>query len=268
MKIQAMKKMMFMKAAAFAASAMLFVTACSKNNDDPNEAKAQVNFRLTDGPADYDAIYLDIKNVEVTMENSAAVTLTPVHAGMYDILKFRNGLDTLLVRTDLPAGKINQMRLLLGPNSTIVVDGNTYPLGTPSGETSGIKLNLNESFVAGGAYNVWIDFDAAKSIIQTGNGDYKLKPVVRAYAAQTDGRIKGYVLPLAAGTTVYATNGTDVYSAIPNATDGYYRFSGLPAGNYTLTFDSNTSLYQDLTVQNIQVTYGTETNLGVTTLVP
>ena len=180
----------FLSAALLAVFAFSF-SSCSKDDDDDNNntntsGKADVTMRLTDGPADYDAVYLDIQAVEVTMSGQSAVTLTPVRPGIYDILHFRNGTDTLLMRSDIPSGNIEQIRLKLGSNNSVVVDGQSYALTTPSGQTSGIKLNLNQTLVAGNAYTIWIDFDAGKSVHQTGNGKYMLKPVIRAYSSLTD----------------------------------------------------------------------------------
>src|SRR4051812_30923105 len=171
--------------------AMSSLYSCSKKDNNQNSNTAQISMHLTDAPANYDHVYLDIKQVELTMSGSAAITLVPLRAGVYDLLKFRNGLDTLLIRADVPTGTVSQIRLILGPNSSIVEGGITYQLSTPSAQESGVKLNLNQTFVAGGAYDVWVDFDAAKSILKTGNGQYKLKPVIRAYSEATVGRIKG-----------------------------------------------------------------------------
>lgn len=245
------------------------IAACTKEKDDvtpQGSETARVNFHLTDDPAAYDAVYIDIQQVEVTMEGSAAVTLDPVRPGVYNLLDFRNGLDTLLLRADLPAGKIGQIRLILGSDNSVVVDGKSHALTTPSAQQSGLKLNLQEELVAGGSYDMWIDFDAGKSIVETGNGKFMLKPVVRAYSELTDGRIKGYVQPAAANVTVYATNGVDTYSAIPRA-DGFYQFVGLPTGNYDVTFDAAVVLYVDVTVNAVNVTYGQTTDLGTTVLV-
>ncbi len=73
-------------------------------------------------------------------------------------------------------------------------------------------------------------------------------------------------MPTAALVTVYASNGTDTYAAIP-AADGYYMFTGLPAGIYTVTYDASALLYLDVTLNNVSVAYGQTTNLGTTTLV-
>lgn len=254
--------------AAVLGTAMIF-TACNKKDDTTPPDKSQmanVSFYLTDDPASYDAVYIDIQQVEVTMEGSAAVALTPVRPGIYNLLDFRNGLDTLLLRADLPPGKIDQIRLILGSNNSVVVDGEVHALNTPSAQESGLKLNLKEEFSAGGSYVVWIDFDAGKSIVETGNGKYNLKPVIRAYSQQTDGRIKGYVLPTGALVTVYATNGVETYAAIP-AADGYYMFTGLPAGTYSVTYDAAAALYLDVTINDVVVAYGQTTNLGTTTLI-
>lgn len=256
--------------AVFIASTSLFFS-CKKSDSNTttnnNGGTAKVSMHLTDDASVYDAVWVNIQSVEVTMEGSSAVTLTPVRPGMYNILNFRNGLDTLLLRADLPAGKIGQIRLILGDGNYVVVNGTSYSLNTPSAQESGLKLNLNQTFVAGGAYDIWIDFDASKSIVATGNGKYNLKPVIRAYSATTDGRIKGYVLPAGANTVVYVSDGVNTYSAIP-ASDGYYMFVGLPAGTYTVTFDATNTTYQDLIKTNVVVSYGVTLDLGTIVLTP
>jgi hypothetical protein len=261
-----MKKTSILAAFTVLMMAVGTMVSCKKNNDAiPSGQTAHVNMKLTDAPADYDALYIDIQRVEVTMEGSAAIQLTPIRPGIYDILKLKNNLDTLLVRADLAAGKISQIRLILGANNSVVVDGTTYPLNTPSAEESGLKLNLNAQLVAGGSYDIWLDFDVAKSVVATGSGKYNLKPVVKAFTAETDGRIKGYVLPGAALVTVYATNGIETYAAIPDV-DGFFVFKGLQEGKYTVTMDASLITFTDVTINNIDVKFGTTTDLGTTVL--
>jgi Domain of unknown function (DUF4382) len=262
-----------MKKQLLSVTALLFITvfsfySCSKKNDNNNANTAQVSMHLTDDPANYDHVYLDIQQVAVTMSGSSEVTLNLIRPGIYDLLRFKNGLDTLLVRTTLLAGAIGQIRLILGSNNSIVVSGVSYPLSTPSAQESGVKLNLNQTFVAGGAYDIWIDFDAAKSILLTGAGVYKLKPVIRAYSSVTMGDIKGYVLPLGAFATVYAINGTDTAAAIPSSVDGFFVINGLAAANYQLVVNPGILTLQPYTQANVQVVYGVETNLGTITLHP
>ncbi len=249
--------------------AALTLFSCKKednnNNNTPAQGKASVSMHLTDDPGEYDAVYVDIQAVEVKMEGEGSVTLYPFRPGIYNLMDFRNGADTLLLTTDLNPGKVNQIRLILGNNNSVVVDGQAYPLNTPSAQESGLKLNLKETWEAGMAYEIWLDFDAGKSIVRTGNGKYNLKPVIRAYSKATDGRITGYVLPGAAFATVYATNGVDTYAAIPNSS-GYYLFTGLPEGTYTVTLDAAVLAYTDVTINNVKVTYGNTVDLGTVVL--
>ncbi len=242
--------------------------SCKKSSNSGTNpgTTSQVSMHLTDDPANYDHVYLDIQQVAVTMSGSSAVTLTPIRQGIYDILQFKNGLDVLLLKTDIPAGSVSQIRLVLGNNNSVVVSGVSYPLSTPSAQESGVKLNLNQTFVAGGAYDIWIDFDAGKSILKTGNGAYKLKPVIRAYSTTTLGKIKGYVLPLNAYATVYAINGTDTASAIPDAADGFFAINGLAAATYQVWINPGIIILQPYSLPNVQVVYGVETNIGTITL--
>lgn len=241
------------------------LSSCKK--DDTITGTANINIHLTDGPGNYDAVLIDVQQIEIHSDISGWVTLTPTHPGVYNLLDFSNGMDTLLCHTQLPAGKISQMRLILGNNNSVVVDGVNKPLSTPSAQQSGLKFNIHQDLMANGSYDVWIDFDAGRSIVETGNGGYSLKPVVRAYTELTNGKIKGFVLPPAAHAVVYAINGTDTFSTIPEA-NGYFMFCGLPAGNYVLWFDASAiTNYQDLLMPNTPVTFGMINDVGTVTLV-
>ena len=176
------------------ASIVLFIYACEQN-----DGTAKFNLHLTDAPADYDAVLVDIQSIEVhfaTEDEGDWVTLENINTGIYDLLKFNNSLDTLLVSADLPAGTVLQIRLILGENNSVVIDGEEFALTTPSAQTSGLKLNVHAQLEAGLTYDMWLDFDAARSIVKTGSGKYNLKPVIRAYTEATSGAIKGIVAPV------------------------------------------------------------------------
>jgi len=259
-----------MKKLSLISTLCLFLVAAglgSCNKDDAS-GTARLNVHLTDAPGNYDAVYIDVQKIEIHSDISGWVTITPSHPGIYNLLDFSNGMDTLLCHVDLPAGKISQMRLVLGENNSVVVDGVAKPLATPSAQQSGLKFNIHQDLAPNGSYDVWIDFDAGRSIVETGSGSYSLKPVVRAYTELTNGKIKGYVLPPAADAVVYAINGVDTFSAIPEA-DGYFMFCGLPEGTYSLWFDAlDVTGYEDMTMPDVSVTFGTINDVGTITLVP
>ena len=260
-----------MKNLIFGALSLIALTfvSCSDDNDNISGGTATMEVRLVDGPADYDAVNIDVQDVEISTENGW-VNLNMPNPGVYNLLEFKNGLDNLLLgQAVLPVGHVSQMRLILGSNNSIVVNGVTHPLQTPSAMQSGLKFNWNETLVANGAYNVWIDFDAAKSIVEQGNGGYLLKPVIRTFSEATNGQIKGYVLPQAANSLVHVINSTNdtIATTIPEQ-DGFYMFMGLPQANYTVSFDADDATgYLDENQTSVGVTFGQITDLGIKTLV-
>jgi len=240
--------------------------SCKKDNNN-NGSSAQMNLRLTDDPGNYDAVYIDIQQIEFKQEGQNSITLYPGRRGPYNILSFRNGLDTLLVNASVPPGKIEQIRLILGSNNYVVDGGVTYPLNTPSAQESGVKLNLHTTMDPNVSYDIWLDFDAGKSIVKTGNGSYKLKPAIRAYSVVTNGRIEGYVAPLNAFATVYAVIGTDTSVAIPSRTDGHFVIGGLSEGGYKLIVVPAVPVYASASI-NVNVSFGLVANVGTITLLP
>ncbi|MCJ7934081.1 MAG: DUF4382 domain-containing protein [Chryseobacterium sp.] len=244
---------------------LLLMTSCN-SSDENSGSNATVNVRLTDGPAAYTAVNIDIQKIEINT-NGGWTTLNFPKPGVYNLLNFKNGTDVILGQAELPEGKVSQMRMVLGSNNSIVVNGTTYPLQTPSALQSGLKFNWNQTLSANGAYTVWIDFDAGRSVVAMGNNSYILKPVIRAFSELTNGQIKGYVLPQAAKASVHAIMASDtIATAIPNP-DGFFMLSGLPQGNYTVSYDAagNTG-YVDESTNNVSVTFGKVSDLGTKTL--
>lgn len=242
------------------------LTSCSEDSNSDADGTAKVTVKLTDGPASYDAVRLDIRSIEFENGTKWEAIQFP-NPGIFNLLDFKNGMDTVLGQIVLPAGKVGQMRMVLGDQNTIVVDGVSYPLKTPSAQQSGLKFNWNETLAADGAYTVWVDFDAGRSIVKKGNGDYSLKPVIRTFSELTDGQIKGFLKPQEANGVVHVIKATDTLAtAIPNV-DGFYMFRGLPEGSYTVSLDADAATsYKDQDIANVNVTFGKVTDVGTKTL--
>ncbi|PLW97989.1 MAG: carbohydrate-binding protein, partial [Marinilabiliales bacterium] len=62
--------------------------------------------------------------------------------------------------------------------------GATYDLDTPSAQTSGIKIQVHAQLQPNLKYKIVLNFDPDKSIVMTGNGKYKLTPVINATVVQ------------------------------------------------------------------------------------
>jgi hypothetical protein len=254
-------------------SAILLVclaVSCTKDNGSSG-GNSHMNVYLTDGPGSYSAVNIDVQDVQVkagsdTSENGWQ-SLHIIAAGEYNLLDFNNGMDTLIASMDMPAGKISQIRLVLGSNNNVVLNGISYPLTTPSAQQSGLKLNLDANLVAGVAYNLWLDFDAGKSIVATGGGKFMLKPVIRAFVKAESGAIMGIALPVEAKASIYAiAPGNDTISTtIANPLTGMFQLNGLPAGTYSVAVDGSGS-FSDTTLTNVSVTTGMSANVGTVQL--
>jgi hypothetical protein len=248
--------------------AALSFASCSKDKS-PSSGNATMNVYLTDDPSAYDAVWIDIQDVQVNTTPDSDNGWQSLHVGrtgVYNLLAFRNGLDTLLASASLPAGKISQIRLILGSNNSVVVNGVNYPLATPSSQQSGLKLNVQAQLEAGITYKLWIDFDAGRSVVQTGNGKFQLKPVIRTYTEATSGSVKGIVLPPTGVNWVFAIQNTDtVATAKPDQVTGSFVLGGLAAGSYAIAVDAS-GILKDTTISNVNVTVGQSTNIGTVQL--
>lgn len=242
------------------ATMLLFIAACNKD-DNETTGTANMSIRMTDAPGNYDAVYIDVQQVEITGAAGAATTLS-VNAGIYNLLDFANGADTLIASGSLQAGEISQVRLILGPNNSVVVDSVSYPLSTPSAQQSGLKLQVHKTLLAGVSYMLLLDFDAYQSIVVEGNGSYSLKPVIRVIETALTGSIKGQVIPAGINCSISASGGTTTYSTIADA-NGNYLIQGVPAGTYTVTLTPDPPLVA-ITINNVSVTVGAITDLGAT----
>lgn len=251
-----MKKIILMF--TFAAIAMSF-NACSDDNSTSGSYAYKV--RLTDAPGPFSEVNVDIQAVEVIGSNGDAVTLN-TEAGIYNLLDFTNGVDTLIATSTLTDSRVEQIRLILGPNNTVVLDGVTYPLSTPSAEQSGLKLQIHQDLVADIDNSIILDFDANASIIQTGNGTYKLKPVLRPVVAAISGNIRGSISPIGtlAMVTVTSADNLLVYTSNVDA-EGNFQVGGLPAGTYTVTITPVLPLLP-VVQTDVVVVVGASTNIG------
>ena len=246
--------------------AALSFSSC--NND---EATTSFIVRLTDSPGDYEKVNIDLLSVQIHTnegdQDDGWQTLDS-NPGIYDLLTLTNGVESVIADDTYPSGRVSQLRLVLGENNSVVVDGIEYPLSVPSGSESGLKVLINADLEEGIAYSVLIDFDAAKSVIETGAQAYILKPVIKAITEAQDGAIKGTVLPAELGVAVYAISGEDTLStsyAIENNPDFF--LGGLLDGTYTISFDpGDLSGYQGVVIEDVSVSIGSVTDLRETIL--
>jgi hypothetical protein len=245
------------------ACVVTFFYACE--SDDKN---AKLEVWLTDAPGDYQEVKIDVQGVEIHAsenDDGNGWTTLNVKTGIYDLLELTNGMDTLLGEMELPAGKISQIRLKLGSNNSIKADGQTFDLSTPSAQQSGLKLQIHQTLEEGVTYKLLLDFDVARSIVKTGNGSYKLKPVIRTITEAQSGAIKGVVDPKESTPAVYAITGNDTIGTTYANEMGQFLLKGIPAGTYKVTFEPKTG-YAKVQKEGVTVQTGIVSDVGTVSM--
>lgn len=251
----------------FLLSGLIGFSSCDSDSD---TGTAKMEVRLTDSPGDYAEVNVDIQSVQVHKDaagdEAGWVTLNEINPGVYNLLDFANGRDTLLASSNLPAGRISQIRLVLGQNNSLKLkDGTRVDLKTPSGQTSGVKLQLNTDLVSDVTYMVLLDFDAAKSVVARGNGAYNLKPVVRTITQAIAGGIKGKVTPAEYKPGIYVISAAnDTIGGFANE-NGDFLIKGVKAGTYTVKFYTEDEAH-DKTIENVSITQDQIKDLGTVEL--
>jgi len=152
------------------------ISACSKE-----KRSSYLKMRMTDDPGDYLEVNVDIQEVRVNYSDEGSWETVPTYSGIYNLLDFQDGNFFVLAPTyELPEGRVGQIRLILGPNNTVMLkDSTIHMLQTPSAEQSGLKLNVHQYLPPNDTVNLLLDFDANASVVNTGNNEYILKPVIK-----------------------------------------------------------------------------------------
>lgn len=246
---------------------VLILASSLQNCSDSNDNQSKITVRLADAPGDYDQVNVEVLDVLIKSntdsDESGWISIGNGMPKIVNLLDLTGGVNLLLADSIVPSGRLGQIRLLLGDDNTIVKDGATFPLRTPSGQQSGLKLLVNTTLQPDYTYDFLIDFDVEKSVVvQAGNsGIYNLNPVLRVTTNVNSGAIKGSVLPSTVQSLAsIQVNGTTISAYTNN--DGFFQLNGVPPGTYTLTITPDpASGLAVKTVENVSVTKGQTTML-------
>jgi hypothetical protein len=235
----------------------------------PNGQFAHVYVSVTDVEAS--------TNADANSGDSSFVDLTPTLKGgaphQVDLLGQANNncfLASLGSTQEIPAGSYQQIRIMLAPDSAassvqsnacgtysncvVLNDGSMHDLALSSEAQTGLKIPSGQ--IASGGLNVGsgqtedldIDFNTCSSIVEEGNGTFRLKPVLHAgEVSTTSTSINGTIVsssngkPLAGGMVVVAAEQQDasgvdriVMSTTADPSTGGFVFCPLPAGTYDI----------------------------------
>ncbi len=271
----------------------IVATSCNRSSSAVQPAGQQsLALYLTDGPGLFDSVLIDIQSIKVFVDTS---TNTRVHdscdwnrrgadehikdtsfiwvdlgvkAGIYDLLQLRNGVDSLIAASTFPKGAIRMIKITIGTNNTLVKNSVHYPITIPAGAPNYVLITTRgdeyDEFLPGRS-RLWLDFDVARSIVQTRNGSFYLRPVFHFFTIKATASIVGQITPqrdAQAVLTIY--NSTDTAYALPSP-NGNFAVRGLKDGTYSV-FVNSTRPYLDTTINNVIVAAPKQTSLGVITL--
>ncbi len=193
------------------------LAACGGGDSASETATGSLSVSLTDAStAKYLAVYVTIDEVQVN-RNSAG---TPGNSGWstiatpketYNLLELINGLTAVLGGGELTVGTFHQVRLIIGnkaqsennilgvphpfANYVILNDGmdTVEKLKIPSGFQTGIKLVHNFQVLENQTIELVLDFDACRSVVETGNGKFILKPTIKILQTENKTAVFGEV---------------------------------------------------------------------------
>ena len=258
------------------------LTILQSCQEDKTEDTARVQLRLVDASGDYEEVNVEIIDIQyMSSENQDWTSFNPENGYPIevDLTTLIAGNDLLLSDEIIPAGIINQIRLILSENNTILLKNTTetIDLDTPSAQQSGLKLKLDKELEPGFSYTFILDWDVQKSIVRAGNsGKYILKPVIRVNTLVNSGSIKGVVSgkylsevsddpkPLSGVIVAIYTSKNEYVTETATDELGAFLIQGVPPGDYKIMIDE--LKYQPYISELIEVEAGVIKDVGVITL--
>ena len=187
--------------AIFISGCMGFLTTPGEDSITPGKGRLEIY--LTDSSEKYkandletySAVYITVSRIQVHLaedgeEGEGEWIELELNNGekIFDLINLKNeGLSVLLSEVELAPGKYTQIRLFVKDASVDIEEGdNGVPVEIPSADQTGIKLIHPFEIIDGEETVLTIDFDAEKSIIKTGDGSYKLMPVIKVVTVYID----------------------------------------------------------------------------------
>lgn len=253
------------------------LAGCSADRATTRPGFGTVHVRMTDAPADYDEVNIVVEEVRIRQADcdggngngkggsNDCWTVISDGEATYDLLELQNGVFvTLATGRTVPAGEYEEIVLVLGEGSNVVVDGVTYPLRVPGGEHRGIRIRGDFDVPDEGTANVLLDFDADRSIKKIGNGQYMLQPFIRMVEGESSGEIHGMLEPAIDAEIDVLQDDETIAGTTPDD-EGSFRIAALPAGTYDVRIDVGEG-HRDTTLADVVVRAGQVTELGTVVL--
>ena len=263
------------------AMAALAITGCrpGSSSPDPNPAPdgKTFNVSLTDGPANYKRLSVEITGVEVYHDTRGWIPLsTTVRA--VEILTLSNGASTnIATNSHVAPGHYSLVRVRFSDNNNVTVNAapNITGLDLEAGgtahlqwahETNYVEIKIDEQVTDDAGADVMLDFDAEKSV-REGMGAFYLDPVITNLTDPYTG-VRGTVTGGNAAALIKLTDGPTSFSAYASF-EGRFYMRGMVDGRYSATVkvmkrnpDSGLMEEKTYTRDDVVVSRGRITDMG------
>lgn len=216
-----------------------------------SNAGTRIKVSLVDAPFDAEEINIAITSVQVHSTANGWETLKTYSPALpVNLLDYSaDGHGLLLVDCPLTPGAYTMVRLMI-ESAEVVVGGTPHEVDISNVEQTGIKCNRGFTVADGDQVALILDFNAGRSFVVTGNGTYKLHPVMTMSPVNVATKVTGTVafqdaaqapLPVPAGAVVdlYQTGylGNADYleaGAVIDPTTGAFSIGVVAPGTYDL----------------------------------
>ena len=244
---------------------IITLAGCGDNGASSSGQTGTLRLRLTDAPGEFDEVNITFSEISANIDGEW-ITVEDAPQSI-DLLQWNNGRSIELGRAEMPAGRYSQIRLIIS-SAEVIVAGTSHAMVVPSGAQTGLKLGPAFTIEPNLTFDLIVDFDAGRSVVQTGppqspNG-YILQPRVRVIPVATSGAIAGSLTNPSNLPVAYAITAADTVTSSVVDTTGSFTLAFLPEGTYTVAV---VDTLNSQTVQNeVVVQTGITTQLTDVTL--
>ena len=236
---------------------IISVLVFSSCEDPDSNPKALLNLILVDSPAKWDSVFVEINGVDIEVLAEGRESQTQTYYLEYKSgdkrIKVSDlvGSNALLLgRSELPVGQIISAKIILGKNHTMFLNEKKYVLALSDPSENEISLEASIDIAQGISYDVLLDLDLEKSIIQVSESPltYALDPTFTLVNGIGTVNISGSLKPTSLYPAVFLSNEKDTISTHTDPSGNY--FFRVQAGSYRIYFDAKDDLYQDTTFES------------------
>ena len=252
-------------------------TSCDKDDDTMAAGKGTFNISMTDAPADYSSLDVNIESVTAFNSNTNEWVELNGKAQAVQVLELTNGEKTTIANnSNVEAGLYTKLKIKFTDQNQVGVTSNSTSTSNSTATESKFNLtfdNANDKEViiditqevsANQEARILVDFNAAKSVKESNNGNdkvYTFKPEITVLA-NSETEIAGHIEG-GENVVVYIENGTDVRSTYPDE-NGDYKFIGVFEGDYTLKIaGSNANEEEEIMYEENNINVSAETTATI-----